>query len=180
MVWGAVYFRKVLVAWSVLILEPNAWANGVNEWSLGLGHGEQNSGQMNSILWSQWVFHRSHHDGFDLYAGTSFSMLRADAATNKHTETFSALGGIGFQLTKHLYVDLSIGPSFLTERRLGGRTQDSHFSFQNMFLFRYELQEDVSLKFGAVHYTNGGLSSPNESFDVYPLVGVQFTSALFY
>ena len=174
------YLRKSFVAMYALMLQSNVWASNVNEWSLGLGHGEQNNGQMNSTLWSQWVFHRSHHDGFDLYAGTSFSMLRTDAATNKHTETFSVLGGIGLQLTKHLYFDLSIGPSFLTERRLGGRTQGNHFAFQDLFLFRYELQENVFLKFGKVHYSNGKLSSPNESFDVYPLVGVQFTSALFY
>ncbi|MGC6404473.1 MAG: acyloxyacyl hydrolase [Candidatus Comchoanobacterales bacterium] len=172
--------KKLFTCFTCLLL-CSIKADEFNEWSLGIGHGQQKTGQDNSMVWSQWVFNRKvMNDVFDWYAGTSFAALYTDFATNQHTETFSLVGGVTAHLSKSLSIDVSVGPSFLTQRVLGDREQGTHFSFQNIIKLNYQIADATYIGLGFIHYSNGSIASPNQSFDVRPFLGVTFTTDIFF
>ena len=74
----------------------------------------------------------------------------------------------------------ALGPSFLSENKLGEREQDHHFSFQAQLgagvLLRAGAEQEVNLNISWKHFSNANLFSDNDGLDVpfVLTVGVRF------
>lgn len=76
------------------------------------------------------------------------------------------------------YIELGIGASFLSNNHLGHRNLGSQFAFQDLLGagLRWGISETWSLSYHYLHYSNAGLSPPNQGIDVKQLMslGYQF------
>ena len=158
------------------------------ELSLTLGGGQRvNSAQGNQTLGVDYSFfehRRSERQTIDV--GVSYTYMRTDAGSGDEMYAIS----IYPQLTLHpkaggwiherlpeamsaFFFVRALGPSYLSNRKLGRREQSEHFGFQAQvgvgmrFTLGSERRGAVSLSWK--HFSNANLFPENESFD-FPIV----------
>lgn len=77
------------------------------------------------------------------------------------------------------YLQASFGPSYLSSKQLGERSQGAHFAFQTTLEFGTEIgneKHSVDLNIRMIHYCNAGIFHPNEGINLTPVfsIGYQF------
>lgn len=74
------------------------------------------------------------------------------------------------------YMELSIGPSYMTQTRFGGRNLGMHFSFQDQIGFGATLGKDqhLSVSLSAMHYSNGSLCGNNAGITIPLLINIGY------
>lgn len=74
------------------------------------------------------------------------------------------------------YLDLSIGPSYLTKTRLSDRNLGMHFAFQDQIGFGAALGRDKKLIAGisVLHYSNGSMSKMNAGISVPVMLNISY------
>lgn len=122
-----------------------------------------------------------------LYISIDATLATIHAATKENTQiTTIALFPAGRAYfadpTLHSirpYIQASFGPTYLSNRTLGNRTQGSNFAFQTAFEMGVEVGNqlhsyDINLRM--MHICNAGLFHPNQGINLVPILslGYQF------
>lgn len=71
------------------------------------------------------------------------------------------------------YLGASFGPAYLSQKRLGNRTQGSHFAFQSTIEMGLEVN-CIDLNLRIMHYCNAGLYRPNEGINASPVLSIGY------
>ncbi|MBY6223995.1 acyloxyacyl hydrolase [Ferrimonas balearica] len=162
---------------ALLMLSSSATAQEV--WLYG-GYGPQpgESGQQNQLWGVDWLpYHYTRSERQVLSIGVSYSHLTSHGTSDPRGDNALYAVSIFPQLTliaspwhnlEPVFQVRALGPTYLSDKRLGGREQAMHFAFQ--------AQVSAGLRFGAAHrhqvslvyrhYSNANLDKPNDGLDV--------------
>jgi hypothetical protein len=138
------------------------------------GGGQSNSDQDNRMVGADLIFwqHR-RSERQELVIGVGYTDIHTDAGFNEHVQAVSVfpqlnLYGKGNDSVRPMFFVRALGPTWLSERHLGDREQGRNFAFQAQVgagvWFGREKDWLVTLSYK--HFSNAGLFSPNEAFDV--------------
>lgn len=183
-------FKYIAICSSSLFIifnfkDVNAWQHEI---AIGYGNGkeiEQNY-RNNGIVLTGKLYKFPKIDD-TLYITIDATLANIHANTKEHNQiTTIALFPAGRAYfadpTLHTirpYLQASFGPTYLSSRTLGNRTQGSHFAFQTAFEMGTEIGNqlhsyDINLRM--IHICNAGLSHPNQGINLVPILslGYQF------
>lgn len=166
------------ILFSLCATTASAWNNSIE---LGYGYSHDpnhtrynNSGVMlDSDLYSFWLSSWTHWS----FKG-ALGRWHSTAPSNQNLTTAAlsiALRLYPFYIKNEYpaYVFGSAGPAYLSSRKFGLNTQGSHLSIQSNLGLGVEFNSiDVNLRFA--HYSNAGLSKPNEGFNVLYLLSIGY------
>ena len=87
--------------------------------------------------------------------------------------------GKGNDAVRPMFFVRALGPTWLSNRTLGDREQGSNFAFQAQIGAGLWFGEgkDWLVSLSYKHFSNAGLASPNDSFDVPVLLTVGYRQA---
>jgi hypothetical protein len=155
-------------------------------WMVNAGGGQQSrSDQDNRMFGADLIFWKNQRsERQELVVGVGYTDIQTNAGFNEHVQAVSIFPQLnlyakGNDSVRPMFFVRALGPTWLSERNLGDREQGSHFAFQ--------AQVGAGLWFGKdrnwlaalsyKHFSNAGLSSPNEAFDVPVLLTVGYRVA---
>lgn len=74
------------------------------------------------------------------------------------------------------FVDISIGPSYMTKTRIECRNLGEHFSFQDQLSIgaAFGVEKKLAFSLSILHYSNGSLSSMNAGITVPLLINMSY------
>jgi hypothetical protein len=144
-------------------------------WLVNAGGGQQSgSEQDNRMAGADLIFFQHRRsERQELVVGVGYTDIRSNAGFDEHVQAVSVfpqlnLYGKGNGAVRPMFFVRALGPTWLSERNLGDREQGSHFAFQAQVGAGLWFGEDkdwlVSLSYK--HFSNAGLYSANEAFDV--------------
>ena len=165
-----------------LLLSNNASADDLI-WLVNAGGGQQsNSEQDNRMAGADLIFYRNERsERQEIVIGVGYTDIQTNAGFNEHVQAVSIfpqlnLYGKGNNAVRPMFFVRALGPTWLSNRNLGDREQGSNFAFQAQvgagLWFGKDKDWLVSLSYK--HFSNAGLSSPNEAFDVPVLLTVGY------
>lgn len=168
-----------------VLLSSNAHANDLT-WLVNAGGGQQsNSDQDNRMYGADVIFYKhARSDRQEIVIGVGYTDIHTNAGFNEHVQAVSVFPQLnlyakGNHAVRPMFFVRALGPTWLSKRNLGDREQGSNFAFQAQIGAGLWFGKDkdwlVSLSYK--HFSNAGLASPNEAFDVPVLltVGVRQT-----
>lgn len=144
-------------------------------WLVNAGGGQQsNSDQNNRMAGADLIFYQhARSERQEIVIGVGYTDIHTNAAFNEHVQAVSVfpqlnLYGKGNDSVRPVFFVRALGPTWLSKRNLGDREQGSNFAFQAQIGAGLWFGKDkdwlVSLSYK--HFSNAGLASPNEAFDV--------------
>jgi hypothetical protein len=139
------------------------------------GIGEQSgSDQENRMVGADLIFFQhKRSERQEIVVGVGYTDIRTNAGFNEHVQAVSVfpqlnLYGKATDSMRPMFFVRVLGPTWLSDRRLGDREQGADFAFQAQVGYGVWFGKDkdwlVSLSYK--HFSNAGLASPNEAFDV--------------
>ncbi len=169
---------------SILLIANNTYAfiDGIR---LGYGHGRPaNLNGLRLAVQKHWpVWFESSLINLSGLWELNFAYWYTDGDINKqHRRLYNLAIAAVLRLLLHKrffypiqpYIEASVGPAILSSRFLAHRDLGSKFAFQNLLgggiLFGADQQYDFSIDY--LHYSNAGISSPNDGIDVRILVSL--------
>lgn len=152
-------------------------------WLVNAGGGQQsNSEQNNRMAGADLIFYQhSRSERQEIVIGVGYTDIHTNAGFNEHVQAVSIfpqlnLYGKGNDAVRPMFFVRALGPTWLSNRNLGDREQGSNFAFQAQvgagLWFGKDKDWLVSLSYK--HFSNAGLASPNEAFDVPILLTVGY------
>lgn len=164
------------------IFSNNANANDLI-WQVNVGEGQQsNSEQGNRMSGVDLIFYQhSRSERQEFVIGVGYTDIYTNAGFNENVQAVSIfpqlnLYGKGNKSVRPMFFVRALGPTWLSSRYLGDREQGSQFAFQAQvgagLWFGKDKDWLVSLSYK--HFSNAGLFSPNEAFDVPVLFTVGY------
>lgn len=152
-------------------------------WLVNAGGGQQsNSEQDNRMAGADLIFYRHERsERQEIVIGVGYTDINTNAGFNEHVQAVSIfpqlnLYGKGNDAVRPMFFVRALGPTWLSKRNLGDREQGSNFAFQAQIGAGLWFGKDkdwlVSLSYK--HFSNAGLASPNEAFDVPVLLTVGY------
>ena len=155
-----------------------AWNHSI-EFGYGLSHDPNNVKYNNSgfLLSGDMISLKRTPSTFWSMTG-SLGQWYSTAPHNKDTTTAAlslALRYYLFKMSKNIptYLLGSAGPAYLTNQRLGTNTQGSHLAIQTNLGLGIEFK-NIDLNLRLVHYSNAGLASPNQGFNILYLLSIGY------
>jgi hypothetical protein len=144
-------------------------------WQVNHGEGGQSgSSQDNSMSGVDVIFFqhaRSERQEFVIGAG--YTDIQSDTAIDDHVRAVSLfpqlnLYGRERESVRPMFFVRALGPTWLSGRQLGSREQGSQFAFQAQVGagLWFGPRKDWFAALSYKHFSNAGLFSPNDSFDV--------------
>lgn len=79
------------------------------------------------------------------------------------------VGGWLTHPTQPLSFGAGTGPTYISERRLGGREFGGHWQFTSHAAVRLRVADQLSVGYRIQHTSNAGLYSPNDGYDIQAL-----------
>lgn len=149
----------------------------INELFVSLGSGRQpNAEQKNRLVSLDYNFirlNRSPRSGLSL--GISYTQLRTNFNSNRRVEVLSLYPQLTlrpvskFLKDKYFFVR-ALGPSYISDNKLGERRQSRNFSFLaqvGVGMTRQVMGEkEIMVQISWRHFSNANLFEENEAFDV--------------
>lgn len=179
--------RMSPVFFSVLVCAA-LWVSGAASahdqiWAINAGYGPQtDSAQKNRMTGIDLNFFQYQHtQRQELSIGVSYTHIDTDGSGVRSIQALSVfpqltLYGKDEGAVRPMFFVRALGPTWMTERRLGDREQGSRFNFQAQVGAGIVMGEKRNwmLTLSYKHFSNAMLSSPNESFDVPLLLTVGY------
>ena len=74
------------------------------------------------------------------------------------------------------YVEMSVGPSYLSRTRIDNRNLGMHYSFQDELAIGAAMGKEkrLSMSLSAMHYSNGSLSAHNSGITIPLLINISY------
>ena len=184
-------FKKVLLTLLAVLAvfsyhSVYAWEHEV---SAGYGWGEEfDEDYHNSVFIFGGKFYKFPKIDDTLIATIDGSIAQLHADTDEYKNIITA--AVSLALRAYFadpdvhkirpYLTASFGPAYISDKQFGERQQGSNFLLQSILgggiEFGLKNQRSIDVNLYLLHYSNAGLASPNEGFDV-PFVlsiGYQF------
>jgi len=168
--------RRLLIAIMLYgLCCATAWAGAV---FVGGGYGPQSllnlDGQYNGIVDVSCMFWetRPSDNGLQWFCGAGYTYMFTDASIHEKVHVLSVLPSMRRYLKPrgnfHPFLEVTIGPSYMSERFLGSREQGSHFIFNDFFTIGTSWGDEGQweFKYSWRHLSNGNLFQPNPGWDV--------------
>lgn len=142
-------------------------------WGTGPQHKRHQHNSQVALDYNFYRFERSARQTFSL--GMGYTRLWTDAATDRKIEAFSfypqlTLWPVRDSLRGTYFFVRALGPSYLSDNRLGHRQQAQHFAFQAQVGvgYRKQLNADkaLMLQVSFKHFSNANLFSDNDGIDI--------------
>ena len=167
-------FLKHILLVSCLLFSGIAWGGQIN---VGGGYGPQSlddwDGQHNGVVDLSYTFYESGKRGaWQFLCGAGYSYVFTDVNHNEDVHMFSVLPAVRYNLKKRgifsPFLEITIGPSYMSDKQLGDREQGSHFIFNDFFTVgtRWGEEQEWEFSYSWRHISNGNLSKPNPGWDV--------------
>jgi hypothetical protein len=152
-------------------------------WLVNAGGGQQsNSEQDNRMAGADLIFYQhARSERQEIVIGVGYTDIHTNAGFNEHVQAVSIfpqlnLYGKGNAAVRPMFFVRALGPTWLSNRNLGDREQGRSFAFQAQIGAGLWFGKDkdwlVSLSYK--HFSNAGLASPNEAFDVPVLLSLGY------
>lgn len=147
------------------------------------GAGQQsNSEQDNRMAGADLVFYQhARSERQEIVIGVGYTDIHTNAGFNEHVQAVSIfpqlnLYGKGNDAVRPMFFVRALGPTWLSNRNLGDREQGRNFAFQAQIGagLWFGKDKDWLLSLSYKHFSNAGLASPNEAFDVPVLLTVGY------
>jgi hypothetical protein len=162
----------------IFVQNSYAWTHEV---SVGFGYGKElDRNYTNMGLIADYVFMNKQIDPkLHFLMDTSMAWWHAGTTNNKNLYAFAISAGFrAYFVNPNTYnyrpfIQVAIGPSYLSSKTFGTKTQGMKFIFQDRFGGGIEIGHQtkaivISLQF--IHYSNADLKKPNPGFNI-PFVG---------
>ncbi len=165
-----------------LLVSNTARANDLI-WLVNAGGGQQsNSEQDNRMAGADLVFYQhARSERQEIVIGVGYTDIHTNARFNEHVQAVSIfpqlnLYGKGNGAVRPMFFVRALGPTWLSNRNLGDREQGRNFAFQAQIGagLWFGKDKDWLLSLSYKHFSNAGLASPNEAFDVPVLLTVGY------
>jgi hypothetical protein len=142
-------------------------------WGTGPQHQRHQHNSQVAVDYNFYRFNRSEQQIFSL--GMGYTRLWTDAATDRSIKIFSLYPQLTLRprsqtLRGTYFFVRALGPSYLSDNRLGSRQQAEHFAFQAQagVGYRKQLNADKALllQVSFKHFSNANLFSDNDGIDI--------------
>ncbi len=169
-------FRKIILAGLVCGMPGLSVEAGTAY--VGGGYAPQSlmrlEGQYNGIVDVSYFFWETEPTdrGLQWLCGSGYTYIFTDVSLNEEVHVFSVLPSMRQYLKTrgqfHPFLEVTIGPSYSSERFLGSREQGSHFIFNDFFSVgaAWGDEDQWEFKYSWRHLSNGNLYLPNPGWDV--------------
>lgn len=152
-------------------------------WQVNAGEGQQShSNQNNRMTGVDLIFYQhARSENQELMIGVGYTDIHTNAGFNEHVQAVSIfpqlnLYGKNNKSVRPMFFVRALGPTWLSNKNLSDREQGSSFAFQAQVGAGLWCGKDkdwlVSLSYK--HFSNAGLFSPNDSFDVPVLLSLGY------
>lgn len=172
-------FGLLLSALCVFISQDAlAWQHEI---SAGFGYGKELNRSYNNLgVIADYVFLNKQIDPkLHFLMDTSAAYWHAQTTTNKTLFAYAlsfAFRAYFVNPTAYNYrpfLQIAIGPTYLSSKTFGTKEQGMKFAFQDRFGAGLEIghqSKSIVISLQYIHYSNAGLKQPNEGFNI-PFVG---------
>jgi hypothetical protein len=142
-------------------------------WGTGSQHNKHQHNSQVALDYNFYIFRRSARQGMSL--GIGYTHLWTDAATDRSIKAFSfypqlTLWPVRESLRNTYFFVRALGPTYLSDNRLGRRQQAENFAFQAQVGVGYRKQlnadKTVMLQVSFKHFSNANLFSDNDGIDI--------------
>ncbi|SEP11021.1 acyloxyacyl hydrolase [Aquisalimonas asiatica] len=100
---------------------------------------------------------------------TEFNAARVSASGDSMYTSGVGVGGWLTHPARPLSIGVGTGPTYISERRLGGREFGGNWQFTSHAAVRLRVADQVSIGYRIQHTSNAGLYSPNDGYDIQAL-----------
>ena len=144
-------------------------------WLVNAGGGQQShSEQDNRMAGADLIFYQhSRSERQEIVIGVGYTDINTNAGFNEHVQAISIfpqlnLYGKDNDSVRPMFFVRALGPTWLSSRHLGDREQGRNFTFQAQVGagLWFGKDKDWLIALSYKHFSNAGLTSPNEAFDV--------------
>jgi hypothetical protein len=173
-----IHARKYYFFLLLALLCP--WANAgerIDElyvsWGTGPQHNKHQHNSQAALDYNFYLFRFSERRGISL--GMGYTRLWTDFATDREIHAFSlypqlTLWPVRESLRNSYFFVRALGPTYLSDNRLGRRQQAENFAFQAQVGVGYRKQlnadKTVMLQVSFKHFSNANLFSDNDGIDI--------------
>ena len=142
-------------------------------WGTGPQHKRHQHNSQVALDYNFYRFNRSARQTFSL--GMGYTRLWTDAATDRSIKAFSlypqlTLWPVRESLRGTYFFVRALGPTYISDNRLGSRQQAEHFAFQAQVGvgYRKQLSDDKALmtQVSFKHFSNANWFSDNDGIDI--------------
>ena len=170
--------RKEIMQWLILaagLFFPAAvWSGQVN---MGGGFGPEEVGshdsQHNGVFDISYTFYESDRgNAWQFLCGAGYSYVFTDVSHHEDVHMLSVLPAFRYTLRTRgnfsPFLEVIIGPSYMSDKRLGNREQGSYFIFNDFFTIgvRWGKEQEWEFKYSYRHMSNGAVVNPNPGWDI--------------
>lgn len=159
---------------SGLIFSGIVWGGQLN---VGGGYGPQSldnwDTQNNGVIDISYTFYESKKSGaWQFLCGVGYSYVFTDESQNEDVHMISVLPAVRYNLKERAsfspFLEVTIGPSYMSDKQLGTREQGSHFIFNDFFTIgvRWGKALEWEFRYSWRHISNGNLVKPNPGWDI--------------
>lgn len=103
---------------------------------------------------------------------TAYTEFNAGRVSRSDDTMYTGGAGVGGWLIHPRWpvsFGIGTGPTYISQRSLGGREFGSHWQFTSHAAVRLRLADQLSVGYRIQHTSNGGLASPNDGYDIQAL-----------
>ncbi|MES2626103.1 MAG: acyloxyacyl hydrolase [Pseudomonadota bacterium] len=142
-------------------------------WGTGPQHKRHQHNSQVALDYNFYRFNRSTRQTFSL--GMGYTRLWTNAATDTSIKAFSfypqlTLWPVRESLRGSYFFVRALGPTYISDNRLGARQQAEHFAFQAQVGVGYrkelETEKALMLQVSFKHFSNANLFSDNDGIDI--------------
>ena len=151
-------------------------------WMVNAGAGQQsNSDQDNRMVGADLIFWKHERSARqEIVVGVGYTDIRTNAGFDEHVQAVSIFPQLNLYpkdnsgKVRPMFFVRALGPTWLSDRRLGEREQGRNFCFQAQIGggIWFGKDKDWLVALSYKHFSNAGLFDPNEAFDVPLLLTV--------
>lgn len=175
--------RLIIFIITLGTLIPSAFA-ALSDYGVSLSYplAAKDPPNMTGLRGSVWFQPQSFiWKSFSLYLDASFAHWYVTNSVPNRNINIVALAPIlrmYFKKTMYIspYLELSVGPSYMSSTRIGTRNLGMHFAFQDFLGVGavFGKQQRFSASFSVMHYSNGHLCSVNSGITIPLLLNVAY------
>lgn len=167
---------KIFLSIWILCLSFLTGIASAGQINLGGGYGPQGHDkgrQHNGVFNISYTFYESSRPGsLQFLLGIGYSYIFTDTKYNEDVHVFSVLPALRYHLPKRgnfsPFLEVKIGPSYISEKHLGNQDKGEHFTFNDFFTigFRWGKEQEWEFTYSYQHLSNGSLFHPNQGWDI--------------
>ena len=144
--------------------------------NVGGGYGPQKLDewqQHNGVIDLSYTFYEyNKRESWQFNLGVGYSYIFSDTKDNNAVHVFSVLPSLRYNFKKSgsflPFLEVTIGPSYISEKQLGSQKKGEHFTFNDFFTIgvRWGKKQGWEFRYSWQHLSNGNLFHPNSGWDI--------------